>query len=896
MFDVRPVDKAGDLDWKKIQAVGGQMECVGDESQTREVSHLASQQDLYARMLKERAEHDLAIRAEREKRNNERIQLFEAEKKHWENQQRCLMAKMDNSCREKEAALVAQKNDQQRKRAEFIRLQAFEHQEELKKIAEVNRQKQEAYESQVMLERAARDQEMAAWLENEKRQQDHAEWLEREKEAKIKAQELRQEIAKRIEKVKKKKKNKSSWFAKKDDAAVFSWQDLFAPPKFALQFDSNSSLRTFAVVALILSLSVGSITYASRGFGIKGKVLGSSVDGMANLNSAVGDIAHQNFEGSSQKFDDAYANFAEGSKQLDSMGGMLLDTTRFIPFASKVSSGKNAIEAGKHFAAAGKAFNEVAKVAAGVKNSTNSSQQLNVSLLDVLSAAQTNIIEAKKELDLAQQNMDRIAIDDLPEDKRDKFLLVKQQLPDLRSALEFFLNNSHILADLLGGNGPRKYLFLFQNNSEMRATGGFVGSYGLLDIANGHIKKFFIDGIFNPDGQLKDRIVPPLPIQKISANWSMHDSNWFADFPMSAKKAISFYEKTGGPTADGVITLTPTVMQKLLEITGPIEMPEYDVTLDSENFVELTQNEVEVDYDKVENKPKKILSDLAPLILEKLLSSKDVETISKTMQAFLAGLQEKHILFYSENAELEQMISEQGWSGEIVQTSKDYLSVINTNVNGYKTDAVVTEKIEHSAQIQIDGSIIDTVSITRKHNGGNSQYSWLNKVNADYMRVYVPVGSKLLEVTGQTREVSESPVDYDALGFKRDSDVQNEENSIEIDEKSGTRVYQENGKTVFANWTYVSPQETMTITYKYVLPFKLFQVYVENQQQVDSYSLVAQKQSGSIGSEFSSQISYPENYAMKWNFPTESKIENNIHKTETKLDTDRFIGTLFVKK
>ncbi|HBR71803.1 MAG TPA: hypothetical protein DEA27_03310, partial [Candidatus Moranbacteria bacterium] len=32
----------------------------------------------------------------------------------------------------------------------------------------------------------------------------------------------------------------------------------------------------------------------------------------------------------------------------------------------------------------------------------------------------------------------------------------------------------------------------------MRATGGFIGTYGLLDISNGHVRDFFIDGIFNP--------------------------------------------------------------------------------------------------------------------------------------------------------------------------------------------------------------------------------------------------------------------------------------------------------------------------------------------------------------------------------------------------------------
>jgi len=429
----------------------------------------------------------------------------------------------------------------------------------------------------------------------------------------------------------------------------------------------------------------------------------------------------------------------------------------------------------------------------------------------------------------------------------------------------------------------------------MRPTGGFIGSYGLLDIANGQVKKFFIDGIFNPDGQLKEKIVPPGPIQKISAAWSLHDSNWFPDFPLSAQKAIYFYEKTGGPTADGVITFTPSLMQKLLEITGPIEMPDYNVTLNENNFIELTQYKVEADYDKTDNQPKKILADLAPMVLEKLLDKKDLETISKTADAFLSGLKEKQILLYSQNTDLEKIIIRQGWSGEIIPTSRDYISVINTNINGFKTDAAIEENIEHQTEIQADGRVVDTVTITRKHTGGDSQYDWLNKVNADYMRVYVPQGAKLLEASGQTREVDKPPLDYDSLGFKRDNDVQNEENSTVIDPESGTRIYDESDKTVFANWVYTSPKETTVITYKYLLPFSLFKVSVKEAQQIDSYSLVAQKQSGSVGSSFVSQISYPSNYILKWNSPDNLEKSDGNLKNKTDLAVDRFEGAVFEK-
>jgi len=257
-------------------------------------------------------------------------------------------------------------------------------------------------------------------------------------------------------------------------------------------------------------------------------------------------------------------------------------------------------------------------------------------------------------------------------------------------------------------------------------------------------------------------------------------------------------------------------------------------------------------------------------------------------------LNEKQILIYSKNYEIEKILSQAGWSGEILNTQKDYLSVINTNINGYKTDGVVSEKISHKAEIQSDGSIIDTVTVTRHHNGGNLDKEWWNKVNADYMRIYVPKGSVLISATGQTREFNAPPLNYDVLGFKHDVQVQTEEDSIIVDEESGTRIYKDSNKTVFANWVYVSPQETVEVTYEYLLPFKIFSNM--SPDQADSYSLLAQKQSGSVGDEFVSEIFYPENYKTIWSYPEEvTKFDNGI-RAELTLETDRFVGTAFVKE
>lgn len=649
------------------------------------------------------------------------------------------------------------------------------------------------------------------------------------------------------------------------------------------------------IVFSLAFVAVGGYFLVGKGIDIKKQVLGVSDEALDNVDEAIGSIKENDFSLSSDKFGEAYENFANMSDSLEDLGIAIISVSRFVPGASQLSSGYELTQAGKHLSSAGKKISEVAKNLEDLKqNSLKIEDGEKISALSVFRSFEKDIVDIEEDLSKAQESLARVKLRDIPKEKRDSIEELKIKLPMIVKGVEEFSGNSHIIADLLGANGPRKYLFLFQNNQEMRATGGFIGSYGLLDIdGSGRIRNFFIDGIFNPDGQLIDKIVPPKPIQKISASWSLHDSNWFPDFPLSAQKAISFYEKTGGPTVDGVITLTPNVLQKLLAITGPIYMEEYDVELNSENFVQNVQYEVEEDYDKEENRPKKILSDLAPMVLDKLLSSSDMETIAKTAEVLEEALIEKHILIYSNNEELQKIVSDIGWSGEILETSSDYLSVINSNINGYKTDGIIEEKISHKTEVGRDGVIIDTVEINRKHNGGNEEYEWWNKVNADYMRVYVPEGSELLEVEGQTREFNEPPLDYDALNFRRDIDVEREENEMQVDEITGTRTYNEAGKTVFANWVYVSPQEETTIKYKYKLPFRM---ELDSDGRFDSFSLLIQKQSGSLGSEFDYSFMYPEEWKMEWKTEDGEVEGNGKIGINGYLNRDRFFGIVLSEK
>ncbi|HOF42946.1 MAG TPA: DUF4012 domain-containing protein, partial [Candidatus Moranbacteria bacterium] len=426
MFDIRPVDETGNLDWKKIRLIGNPVRVATTKNQT------------FAQSEEERMKR---IEMERRKKEIENCKKAERLRALQEKRDRFIMTEQIRRREEDEA---------------FIREEKLRSELKLKEILECNKQKQKAHEEAVGAGGIARED---AWIEQETSEKSDVENIKNYWQKNF-AQKCRE---------------KSDY----GGTMEFSLMDLILSHRFTFGCRLFAKpVQLFVFTALLVSLGIGGVSYASKGLDAKGKVLGVSQSGFENLASAINDLSNRNFENSSKRFAEAHEKFSNGSEILEGIGGSILDVARFVPYATKVSSGRNAVEAGKHLSLAGGYMNEVAHTFSEIENLVGKFGDDGFSFLDILKMTEKNISLAKAELDAAQNNIDKIVITDLPEDKRDEFFLLKENMPDIRKSLDFFLANSHILTDLLGGNGPRKYLFLFQNNSEMRATGGFIGSYG----------------------------------------------------------------------------------------------------------------------------------------------------------------------------------------------------------------------------------------------------------------------------------------------------------------------------------------------------------------------------------------------------------------------------------
>ena len=389
-----------------------------------------------------------------------------------------------------------------------------------------------------------------------------------------------------------------------------------------------------------------------------------------------------------------------------------------------------------------------------------------------------------------------------------------------------------------------------------RSTGGFIGTYGVLKTENGSIAQLKIDSIYDLDGKIYELVAAPGPFQPDIKRWGIRDANWFVDFPTSARKLLDFYEK-GEQTADGVMSFTPKIFENLLELTGPIEMKDYGVTLTAENFQEIVQYKTSIDYDVVENEPKKMLADFAPILLDRL-SGFSNETWLNFMQIMQNNLDQRHIMVYSKEAETQKIIENLGFSGKVLSTQYDYLSINNSNLGGTKTDLEIDQKANLRSKILSDGSVLNTLSITRTNP--------TTQMNRSFVRILVPIGSDLIASEGFDNDPVHSS---SADGLEMDPDLAAWDNRIEA------------GKTEFVGWFKVDGNNEKTISLTYMLPFKVS----------STYSLLVQKQAGSKPVNFEANLNLG-NRQPAWISPRVYESINALgYQSDT--NTDDFFGVVF---
>lgn len=395
-----------------------------------------------------------------------------------------------------------------------------------------------------------------------------------------------------------------------------------------------------------------------------------------------------------------------------------------------------------------------------------------------------------------------------------------------------------LLPSLLGDPEDKKYLVLFQNDKELRPTGGFITAYAVFRVEKGVIHVDRSGDIYALDNGISNKPKAPAPILKYLPNVSvlnLRDSNLSPDFITSMETFNSIYKKAAGATdVDGIIALDTNVLVSTIKIlddevyaggvrfTSKVD-PRCDCPQVIYELERLISTPKSVDLKvttlaAVQAQRKDLIGTLLYAIMDKALRSSPKLYWGPLFQDLLTQVEQKHIMFYIYNKDAQSGIEALNAAGRIRSFEGDYLHINQANFGGAKSNLFVTEAVTQNYELSSDKTITKKITINYKNPHAPSDCNLergnlcINAVLRDWIRIYVPLGSKLIDSKGSEVKMTS----YDELG-----------------------------KTVFEGFLTVRPKGAATFSVSYTLPFKV---------KDGNLPLYIQKQPGTNGNDYTLEV------------------------------------------
>jgi len=313
----------------------------------------------------------------------------------------------------------------------------------------------------------------------------------------------------------------------------------------------------------------------------------------------------------------------------------------------------------------------------------------------------------------------------------------------------------------------RRFLILLQNNMELRPGGGFLGQYAIIKMKDGNVTENYFEDANLLDQRITAKIPAPYPFKRMMSikKWKFRDSNFSPDFPTNAEKAKYFYRLSGRNSQfDGVIAVNADTFNRVFELTGPINIPGYNVILNSENATlkleEIVEKKYIMDANIDTQNRKAIMKTLTNLIVEKLVR---VENISKISKFALEELRNKDVMFNFTDGNLQKMIEDVHWGGRVAENwGEDYLMLVDANMGALKSNYYVKRDVEYNVDLTGEKPVAE-LKVFYRHEA--TYGDWRTSDYHSYFRVYAPEGSNLLEREMVSYPLTETDFNKTYFGF-----------------------------------------------------------------------------------------------------------------------------------
>lgn len=331
---------------------------------------------------------------------------------------------------------------------------------------------------------------------------------------------------------------------------------------------------------------------------------------------------------------------------------------------------------------------------------------------------------------------------------------------------------------LLGKDSPRKYLMIFQNDGELRPSGGFWTAYSILTVNNGKVTPGTASNIYDLDDKINSKTTAPRLIKSYHINVPylyLRDSNLSPDFPTDAQIFLEQYTQAtkSKDQFDAVIAIDTQLLVDMVSILGKLDTRVGTFTTEPDKRCDgCPQIIYEMQWmsgrprDYIEKNRKDFMNPLMSALLANVMGS-EKSKMGALMEALLRDINQKHLMIYFSDPKMQEIGNLANITGKIFDTDKstDYLHLNDANFASAKSNIFITQKINHEITVK-NGVATHKISVTYTNPAAGSNCNLekgdlcLNaSIYRNLFRFYTPTGSKLIKMTGS--EVD--PVQYEEL-------------------------------------------------------------------------------------------------------------------------------------
>lgn len=350
-------------------------------------------------------------------------------------------------------------------------------------------------------------------------------------------------------------------------------------------------------------------------------------------------------------------------------------------------------------------------------------------------------------MDAVHRQIKRAYIETLPSQP---IIMLVPTLNQKIKILKTLALNKETISNLLGRESEKNYLLVFQNNAELRPSGGIWGAYGIMKVKDCAITQLNTFDTYYLDEKNKGLFEPPEELSSIvDAEWRFWNANWSPDFKKSVEQGLFFYNKVDPDIKfDGVIGPNIDYLLSIIGVSGQVKLPGHGFDLNKDNFIEkmiyepaspaMQSNLQNID---VVNQTEKnfIIADAVGAMLEQIrLKGLFLNLFAPTLDA----LNNKDLILYSREEKIQKIFEDNDWAGRIMSRG-NFASVVDANL-GSKLDFNISKKIK----IKKLSSTEYRIELTYKNNTDPNTKNQPFLTYRNLVRVFVPSSTKLIEQKG----------------------------------------------------------------------------------------------------------------------------------------------------